>query len=63
LEFAYTFQLNYVKIDSDIIKIQRVPSKREVLKVVMAVFDQHGFAALIIVHGKILLQKILRKEI
>jgi hypothetical protein len=59
----HTFKLNFVRADPDLVNLIRVPTKREVLKIVMAVFDPHGYASPVLVHAKILLQKIWRKEI
>jgi hypothetical protein len=60
---AYTFKLSFIRADPDLVSLVRVPTKREVLKIVMAIFDPHGYAAPVLVHAKILLQKIWRKEI
>jgi hypothetical protein len=54
---SYTFKINFVKVDPEIVVLKRRPTKREVLKVVMAIFDPHGYASPILVHAKILMQK------
>ncbi|XP_055632650.1 uncharacterized protein LOC129773115 [Toxorhynchites rutilus septentrionalis] len=53
-EFAYTFSMR-----KDILPIlakDHVPTKREVLKVVMSLFDPLGLLAFFLIHGKILIQ-------
>lgn len=59
----FTFRLNFKRIDQKILLATRVPTKREVLRLVMAVFDPHGYTSPVLVHGKILLQSIWRQEI
>ncbi|XP_074029259.1 uncharacterized protein [Leptinotarsa decemlineata] len=60
---TFTFKINFHKIDKSLLDTGRKPSKREVLKVVMWIFDLLGFLANFIVQGKILLQDIWRSKI
>lgn len=56
----FTFNTKFHKIDKAILNGERRPSKREILKVVMSIFDPLGFVANYVVQGKILLQEIWR---
>ena len=59
-EDYFSFQTKFHKIDKEILTGERRPTKREILKVVMSIFDPLGFVANFIIHGKILLQDIWR---
>jgi hypothetical protein len=56
----FVFKLNFVKVSPSILSMQKIPTKRETLKVLMAVFDPHGFVSPILVNGKILIQEMWR---
>lgn len=60
---AFVFNLNLVKIDPQIMNPKRVPTKRESLKVIMSVFDPHGFVSPVTVRGRILMQEMWRAGI
>ncbi|XP_062703599.1 uncharacterized protein LOC134286050 [Aedes albopictus] len=60
---CFTFSTNFCKIDSAILSGKRVPTKREVLSVVMSIFDPLGFATPMTIGGRILLQQIWRSGI
>ncbi|XP_074031004.1 uncharacterized protein [Leptinotarsa decemlineata] len=55
-EDTFTFKTNFNQIDKSLLDTGRKPSKREVFKVVMSIFDPLGFLANFMVQGKILLQ-------
>lgn len=59
----FVFNLNLVRVEPCILNPNRVPSKRETLKVIMSVFDPHGFAAPVTVRGRILMQEMWRAGI
>lgn len=58
-----TFKINFDKVDSDILTGRRNPTKRDILKLVMSIFDPLGMAANIVIKGKILLQNIWRSGV
>jgi hypothetical protein len=60
---VFTFKLSFKRVDPAVVASKRIPTKREVLKVVMAVFDPQGYASLVLVHAKILLQEIWRTNL
>ena len=57
---SFTFKLNFHKVNPQILDGSQIPTKREVLKIMMSVFDPIGFAAPIIIKARILFQKIWR---
>ncbi|XP_044751667.1 uncharacterized protein LOC123311663 [Coccinella septempunctata] len=63
VEDTFCFQTKFNKIDRDILDNRRRPTKRDILKIVMSVFDPLGFLANFIVQGKIILQNIWRSKI
>lgn len=62
-EDTFVFQIKFHKINKDILENKRRPTKREILKVVMSVFDPLGFLTNILIQGKILLQDIWRSKL
>ncbi|XP_074035236.1 uncharacterized protein [Leptinotarsa decemlineata] len=60
---TFSFQTKFQKIDSDILEHLRRPTKKEILKVLMSIFDPLGFLANFLFQGKILLQDIWRSQI
>jgi hypothetical protein len=49
-------------VDPEIINLfKRIPTKREVLRVIMPTFDPHGLVSPVIVNAKVLLQDIWRQ--
>nr|XP_044248645.1 uncharacterized protein LOC108069676 [Drosophila takahashii] len=59
---AFTYALRFVRLNRNIIKENIVPTKREVLQVLMSVFDPMGFVSCIMMYLKILLQNIWRTK-
>lgn len=60
---AFTYSLKLNNISNDILDGSRRPTKREVLRTLMSVFDPLGFLAIFMVFVKILLQEIWRSNI
>jgi hypothetical protein len=50
--------MSFSKVDPELLARKKIPTKREVLRVVMSVFDPLGFLAPQIIPAKVLLQKI-----
>lgn len=59
----FTFRTNFHKVNYEIIEGTKRPTKREVLKVIMSVFDPLGFLSNLMIQGKIILQDIWRSHI
>lgn len=55
---CFTFSLKYTKINEQIMSGKQCPTKREVLRILMSVFDPLGLLANYLVYTKILLQEI-----
>jgi hypothetical protein len=60
---VFTFTGRFNKINDDLITGNKRPTKREMLKLVMSVFDPLGFLSLFTVKAKILLQEVWRSSI
>jgi hypothetical protein len=59
----FTFRLNFHKVKEDISSGSVTPTKREVLKLVMSIFDPLGFLSHFTMKAKVLLQSIWRSEV
>ncbi|XP_055589038.1 uncharacterized protein LOC129741339 [Uranotaenia lowii] len=60
---VFSFSLNFRE---DVIKILTegtVPTKREILKVVMSIYDPLGLISAFVIHGKIIIQDVWRAKI
>lgn len=55
---TFSFNANFAKLDRELLSGKKIPTKREVLRVVMSVYDPLGFVAHFVIFGKILLQQI-----
>jgi hypothetical protein len=61
-EDIFTFTCKFNKVNEEIVSGNKVPTKREMLKLVMSVFDPLGFLSLFTVKAKILLQDVWRSK-
>ncbi|XP_065368835.1 uncharacterized protein LOC135961266 [Calliphora vicina] len=59
----FVFILKFHRIAEDIIELRRKPTKREILSVIMSIFDPYGFLANITVAGKILMQTLWKYDL
>ncbi|XP_055685297.1 uncharacterized protein LOC129791254 [Lutzomyia longipalpis] len=57
---VFTFKANFHRVPEEIFSAERVPTMREILRLVMSVFDPLGFLAHFTVKGKIILQNLWR---
>lgn len=59
----FLFKFNFLKIDPETLNSSRRPSKRDVLKILMSVFDPLGILAHYIVRAKMILQEVWMRKI
>lgn len=62
-EDSFTFSIALSRINKDVLTGKRRPTKREVLRTLMSVFDPLGFLAAFLVFVKMLLQEIWRSTV
>lgn len=58
VEDNFCYQLKFHKIDPKILNYEKPPTKRDILKIVMSIFDPLGFISNVIIIGKMLMQNI-----
>lgn len=59
----FIFKLNFNRVDKRLITGEMVPTKREMLRVVMSIFDPIGVMVPLVIPAKVLLQKLWRQGI
>ncbi|KAH8413620.1 hypothetical protein KR222_002149, partial [Zaprionus bogoriensis] len=55
---VFKFNLKFQTLFADILSLNRRPTKREILKLTMSIYDPLGFLANVLITSKILLQTI-----
>ncbi|XP_062704152.1 uncharacterized protein LOC134286544 [Aedes albopictus] len=60
---AFTYKIGWNRYDGELLKGERRPTKRDVLRVLMTIFDPLGLIAHLLVYLKILLQDIWRSGV
>ncbi|XP_055584824.1 uncharacterized protein LOC129737688 [Uranotaenia lowii] len=60
---CFTFKINWSRLDSELLNLKRVPTKREVLKTLMSIYDPLGLVSHYLMFLKILLQEIWRAKV
>lgn len=60
---SFTFSLKFTKVNEELASSKYCPTKREVLQILMSVFDPLGLLANFLIYAKILLQEIWRSQI
>lgn len=58
----FTFSLKYTLMDEEIFKGRRMPTKREILRTLMSIFDPLGLLSNFLIYLKILLQEVWRTQ-
>ena len=56
----FTFNTEFPRVDRRLVTGEKHPSKREILKLIMSVFDPLGLIAVMTVRGQILIQDLWR---
>ncbi|XP_037813257.1 uncharacterized protein LOC119604602 isoform X2 [Lucilia sericata] len=56
----FVFDIKFKRVSADIIENKRTPTKREVLRLIMSVFDPFGFLSNFTITGKIFMQSLWR---
>lgn len=59
----FIFILKFHKVPEDVLKMKRIPTKRELLCIAMSVFDPFGFVADFMVSIKLLMQEVWKCKI
>lgn len=62
-EDVFTFKVNFRQVPADILSGERLPTMREVLRLIMSIFDPLGFIAVFTVKGKIFLQEMWKQKL
>ena len=60
---SFRFNLKFHKVKADVIEGKRYPTKRELLSVVMSIFDPLGFLSNFMVTAKLLMREVWRHDI
>lgn len=60
---VFTFSLKFTKLNEDILTGQRIPTKRELLKILMTIFDPLGLISNFLIHLKMILQDVWRAQL
>lgn len=60
---CFTFSLRYTKLNEEVLLGLRAPTKREVLKTLMSIYDPLGLIAFFLVYLKVLLQEVWKAKV
>ncbi|XP_053685689.1 uncharacterized protein LOC128735222 [Sabethes cyaneus] len=60
---CFTFKINWSRLGDDLLKGERCPTKREVLRIMMSIYDPLGLVAHYLMYLKVLLQEIWRSGV
>ena len=63
LEDELAFDLRMHRVDEALLAGARTPTKREILKIIMSVYDPLGYLAILTVKAKIIMQKVWQSRI
>ncbi|XP_055708899.1 uncharacterized protein LOC129805169 [Phlebotomus papatasi] len=59
----FTFKTQFHRVPAEILSGEKIPTMRDVLRLIMSIFDPLGFLAMFTVKGKMILQEIWRLKI
>lgn len=59
---SFTFSLKFTKVTADVMEGKRLPTKRELLKLLMSIFDPLGLLSYYLIHLRVLLQNVWRTK-
>ncbi|XP_060801917.1 uncharacterized protein LOC132902105 [Amyelois transitella] len=57
------FDLSFKRIPHEVFEKERKPTKRELLRIIMSIYDVHGFLGPFIIQGKIIMQETWKSDI
>lgn len=60
---SFTFSLKFLSVTREILTGEKLPTKRELLKLLMSIFDPLGLISHFLIHLKILIQDIWRSKL
>lgn len=60
---TFIYSLKYHKVDGTILQGEKIPTKREVLKLLMSIFDPLGLIAHLLIYPKIYMQEVWKSGI
>ncbi|CAG7733531.1 unnamed protein product, partial [Allacma fusca] len=59
----FLFEINFPKVNNEVLELHRMPTKAEVTSLVMSPYDPVGFVTHFIIKGRIMIQEIWLKKI
>ncbi|XP_021951215.1 uncharacterized protein LOC110848334 [Folsomia candida] len=62
-EDTFTFSMNFLKAHQSVLQGEKIPTKREVLALVMSLYDPLGFLSLFTVKAKLIIQRARKNNI
>ncbi|XP_017485502.1 PREDICTED: uncharacterized protein LOC108374055 [Rhagoletis zephyria] len=60
---SFAYQLEFYRVDSSVIEGKRIPTKRELLSIVMSIFDPLGFLSHFTISAKLVLRELWKRSI
>ncbi|XP_070067097.1 uncharacterized protein [Drosophila virilis] len=59
----FKFNMKYHKVPRCVLNLERIPTKREFLSLIMSTFDPLGFLSCLMITGKLLMREIWRRNV
>ncbi|XP_055605051.1 uncharacterized protein LOC129753277 [Uranotaenia lowii] len=60
---VFSFPVQFCKEIADLVNCKTIPTKRQLLKLVMSLYDPLGLISVFTIHGKIIIQEVWRERI